>query len=334
MDKIDEFLDSKLITNHNTKKLYRCHIQKYFRLLNKDINTYSNQDIKKIEKDLETIYKKLREQGASLLVLKTFFNAIKQYMFTTNKKTKTLDFWDNLKNRTRNASPVTDDETPNREDIKKILQYGGIRARAMFLIMASTGCRVGELVALYPDDIKIDENPVRIHFKRSFDYKTPTKTKLFTKNNDKHDGFLTQEAVEALTAYLDVRDMLFKKALRVMPKKHCPVKLTGKKNIDEKNIDEYIKQDKRVFPYSDNTVRLIWYNMINKTSLYAKDDETNRLTIHPHCLRKFFRSYLNNVDLAELIMGHGGYLSIYRNMKLTDLGKEFMKYAHKFLRVV
>jgi integrase len=329
MDIIENFLDKKLITNNNTKKIYRCYIKKYFRLINKDIDTYFKQDIKEIEKDLETIYLKLRNQEkTSLLVLKTFFNSVKQFMFRMDKKTKTLDFWDTLKDRTRNASPVTDDETPNREDIKKILHHGGTRARSMFLIMASTGCRIGELIALYPEDIKLNENPVRVHFKRSFDYKEPSKTKLFTKNKGKHDGFLTHEATEAYLAYMKERDKLFKKALRVMPKKRCPIKYTGNKTNDNKLIDEYIKKDKRIFPYSDNTARLIWLNMIKNTELYLKDSDTNRLTMHPHCLRKFFRSYLNNVDLAEHIMGHGGYLTSYRDMQPRDVGKEFLKYAH------
>ena len=48
---------------------------------------------------------------------------------------------------------------------------------------------------------------------------------------------------------------------------------------------------------------------------------------YPHCLRKFFRSYLGNIDLAEQIMGHAGYLTVYRDKKKEDIGKEFLKYA-------
>jgi len=328
MDIIGGFLDKKLITNHNTRKTYRCNINKFFNIINKDINTYFKQKPEKIEKDLETVFLRLKdEHNTSLIVLKTIFNSVKQFMFTIDKRTKTLDFWDTLKARTRNASPVSDDETPNNKDIKKILQHGNTRARAMFLIQASTGCRIGELIALYPDDIKLNENPVRVTFNKTFDYTKPDKTKLFTKNKSKHDAFLTQEAVESYKAYMKERTMLYKKSLRTIPERYRPVKITGNKELDEKNLDEYVKQEKRIFPITDNTARLIWFNMVKKTDLYNRDSNTNRLTVHPHCLRKFFRSYLKNVDLAEHLMGHGGYLTSYRDMKKEDLGKEFMKYA-------
>jgi integrase len=329
MDLIAEFLDKKLITNYNTKKLYRCYIKKYFRVINKDISkSYFKQKPEEIEKDLETAFLYFKtEENVSLNVIKTIFNAVKQFLFKMDKCTKTLEFWDTLKDRTRNASTMIDDDTPNRQDIKKILQHGNTRARAMFLIQACTGCRIGELVALFPEDIHLDENPVRVNFTRSYDVSKPTRTKLFTKNKNKHDGFLTQEAVESYEAYMKEREALFKRAIRVMPKRYRPVKITGNKKLDNKNINEYVQQERRIFPYSDNTVRLIWSNIIKKTDLFRKDSNTNRLTLHPHCLRKFFRSYLGNVDLAEHLMGHGGYLTSYRDMKKEDLGKHFLKYA-------
>lgn len=329
MDLINEFFDKKLITNHKTRKCYRSNIKKYFKIINKDIDkSYFKQKPEEIEKDLERAFLHLKnKENRELNVIKTIFNSVKQFLFKMDRRTKTLEFWDTLKDRTRNASPVSDDETPNKQDIKKILQHGNTRARAMFLIQSCTGCRIGELVALFPEDIKFNEKPVRVNFKRSYDVSKPTRTKLFTKNKKKHDGFLTQEAVESLKAYMKERDELFKKAIRTMPKRYKPVKITGNRELDEKKLDEYIRQDKRIFPYSDNTARLIWSNMIKKTDLYRKDSNTNRLTLHPHCLRKFFRSYLGNVDLAEHLMGHGGYLTSYRDMKKEDLGKEFMKYS-------
>jgi len=328
MGKIEEFFDKKLITNHNTKKSYRTNINKYFRLINKDIDTYFKNTLEIIENDLENAFKKLKTKGKSDLVIRTIFNSIKQYLCKMDKRIKTLEFWDEIKAKTKNASPVTDDDTPNVKDIKQVLQHSNTRARAMFLIQSSTGCRIGELIALYPSDIHLDEKPVRVTFKKSYDPSKPAKVKLFTKNNQKHNSFLTDEAKESYIAYMKERDTLFKKSIKKTRAKYRPVKLTGDTVKDEKKLNEYIKKDKRVFPMSDDQARDIWARMVLKSGLYKKDSNTNHLTLHPHCLRKFFRSYLNNVDLAEQLMGHSGYLSTYRDMKTEDLGKEFLKYAH------
>jgi len=327
MDLIDEFLKKKLKTNYNTKKSYRTNINKYFTILNKDINTYFEQTPEEIQKDLIDVYQKLIDQGKSLLVIRTIFNSVKQYLCKMDKRCKTLDFWDDLKDNTRNASPITEDDAPNAQDIKKVLQHGNTRARAMFLIQSCTGCRIGELISFYPEHVHTDETPTRISFKQSYDPTKPYKVKLFTKNKKKRDSFLTVEATNAYNAYMKERNMLFKKSIKKTHPNYRPVKLTGEKETDEKILNEYIEQDQRVFPMSDDQARGIWSRMVEKSGLYKKDSNTNRLTLHPHCLRGFFRSYLNNRDLAEHLMGHSGYLSSYRNKKTEDLGKEFLKYA-------
>jgi integrase len=328
MDKIKEFLNKKLITNYNTKKSYRTNINKYFKLINKDINTYFEQSEEEIEKDLEIVYNKLVKKGRHLLVIRTIFNSIKQFLCKMDKRLKNLDFWDELHERLRSVSPLSEDDTPNANDIKLVLQHGNTRSRAMFLIQVSTGCRIGELLALTPNDIHLDLKPVRVDFNKTYDPSKPTRYKLFTKNNKKHYGFLTTEAKESYIAYMKERDVLFKKSIKKTIGIYRPLKLTGDQEQDKKLLDKYIKTDNRVFPISDHQARDIWARMVRKSGLYRKDTNTNRLTLHPHCLRKFYRSYLGNVDLAETTMGHSGYLSTYRDMKLEDQGKEFLKYAH------
>ena len=63
MDLIEEFFDKKLITNHNTRKSYRTNINKYFKLIKKDINTYLNHNLDVMEKDLESAYKQMKTKG-------------------------------------------------------------------------------------------------------------------------------------------------------------------------------------------------------------------------------------------------------------------------------
>ncbi|GAH69086.1 unnamed protein product, partial [marine sediment metagenome] len=59
------------------------------------------------------------------------------------------------------------------------------------------------------------------------------------------------------------------------------------------------------------------------------DGRTNRVTLHPHCLRKFFRSYLGDADLSEHLMGHAhGLVKLYRNMKIEDLSEKYNNLMH------
>ena len=127
MDLIEEFFDKKLITNHNTRKSYRTNINKYFKLIKKDINTYLNHNLDVMEKDLESAYKQMKTKGTSDIVIKTTFNSVKQFLCKMKKGCKELEFWDDLKDRTRSASPITEDNTPNTFEIKKVLQHSNTR---------------------------------------------------------------------------------------------------------------------------------------------------------------------------------------------------------------
>jgi len=307
---IDAYFTKNLITNYNTRKGYKGHINKYFRLLEKDVGTYFNdkKTLDDYENDLNKVYMILEEQNISLLSRRTFFNTIKQFMCSTDKRLKQLDFWEILKNKVRGSSPLSVDFVPNPTDIKTVLQHGNALSRAMFLIQSSTGCRIGELIALYPEDINIETTPATVIIRRSYDSHTKEKVKMLTKTRKTRTCFITDEAKDAYVAWMKERDKYLSSTI--------------KRSRYEKNPD-----DKRIFPMSDENARTIWSIMVKKSGLFEKDSVTNRLTLHPHCLRKFFRSYLGNSDLAEHLMGHAsGMDKFYRNMKKEDLAKKFLEY--------
>ncbi len=309
-DKIEEFFNKRLISNENTKKSYRVNINKYFRILNKDLDSYfsNTKPLDKYENDLKQVYTKLNKENIPLGNIRTVFNSIKQFLCTYDTRIKQLDFWDLLKTRVWGSSPISKDFIPNAEDIKTVLQHGNTLSRAMFLIQSSTGCRIGELIALYPEDIDLKTNPATITIRRSYYPKNKDKVKLMTKTKGSRICFLTGEAKDSYLAWMKERDQYLASAI--------------KRSKYEKNPD-----DKRIFPMSDENARTIWKGMVVKSGLYEKDSITNRLTLHPHCLRKFFRSYLGHSDLAEHLMGHvTGMDKFYRGMKKEDLANQFLKY--------
>lgn len=309
-DLIETFFTKKLITTYNTQRSYRGNINKYFRSLDKDINTYfdKSRTLEGYEDDLSKVYMEMEKKNVPLLTRKTFFNSVKQFLCTIDKRLKQLDFWDTLKIRTRGADPISEKFVPNVNDLKTVLSHGNTLSRAMYLIMGSTGCRIGELLALYPEDINTDVSPSIVTIRKIYDRKGKNNVKMLTKTKKTRICFLTSEATTAYNEWLKERDAY--------------LKTTIKKSKYEKDPN-----DKRIFPMSDENAREIWANLVKKSGLYKRDTETNRLTLHPHCIRSFFRSYFGNADLAEHILGHAtGMDKYYRNMKKEDLAQEFMKY--------
>jgi len=309
---IDKFFEKKLITSSNTQKSYKCSILKYFSLINKDMGTYfnGNKTLDDYENDLNKAYMELDKQNIPLLSIRTHFNSIKQFMCTMDRECKKLDFWDTLKMRVRGADSISKEFIPNQKDIKSVLTHGNACSRAMYLIMASTGMRIGELLALYPEDIDTSIRPAVVNIRRSYDCAKENKVKMMTKTKKKRISFLTDEAVDSYLEWKKIRDDYLK------------VAVTKSKYYKDNN-------DKRIFPMTTETARKKWLNLVKKSGLYETDTETNRLTLHPHCLRKFFRSYFGNADLSEHLMGHAtGMDKYYRNMKKEDISKEFLKYAH------
>ena len=136
---IETFLDKRLIKSKATRKNYRLNIQIYFKHLDKDINTYFNNEPtnEDYENDLRTVYDIVYEQGRPLLSIRTFFNSIKQYMIANDKKLRDLEFWDILKARTKGAEPDSDEAILYQKEIKTILSHGDTLSRAMFLMLAS-----------------------------------------------------------------------------------------------------------------------------------------------------------------------------------------------------
>ena len=311
MDKIDRFFEKQLLTVYSTKKIYRINIQTYFKRINKNIDTYlQNNTYEQIEEDIRRLYLKFVTEKKPPLSIRTFFNSVKQYLISNDKKIRDLEIWDTLKYSLKGSEAAGDDFVPNQKDIKAVLSHGNTLSRAMFTMLASSGRRIEEIISLYPEDIDTTHIPTRINVKKGYDPSNPDKIKLHTKSGSKTICFISDEATEAYISWMKERDRYLKSAVQKMNLKK------GKKKDPN---------DKRVFPMSYDNARYIWKILVKRSGLYKKDSRTKRLTLHPHCLRKFYRSYLGDADLSEHLMGHAssGLVKIYRNMKIEDLAEKY-----------
>jgi len=307
---IETFLDKRLITSPNTRKNYRVSIENYFKLIGEDINTYFNNGntLEKYENDLNKVYMIHEKNGKPYQSRRVYFSGIKQFMITYDKRLRDLEFWEILKNRVKGSEPVSDECILNKQDIKEILSHGNTLSRALFLTLTSSGRRIGEILAITPEDIDLTRTPATINIKKGvvgkhIAYTTKTKQKTIT--------FISEEAKEALIAWLKERDTYLKHAI-------------NRSHIHKKNPD-----DNRIFPMGYDNALYIWKKLIIKggidSKFAGKDKKTKRIICHPHILRKYHNGYLGDSNLANFLEGHSTQMTrAYDKMTIEDRGAKYL----------
>jgi integrase len=321
-DMIEEYLDKRLITRKPTRNLYKYTILDYFKNNNKDMNTYfsSKKKLDTYEKDIRNVYMQQEKERKPHYSRKTYFNVIKLFLSHHDKRIKTMEIWDNIKGQLRGCEPESDEKIVNKNDIKTIISHGGTLQRAIFLMLASSGRRIGEILALYPEDVDTTSTPASLNIKKTYDNTAPSKISQTTKTKQKTLCFISDEAKEAYLEWLKERGTYLRNA--------SVRSYTHKKDLT----------DRRVFPMTYANTMVLWRNMLVKAGylkrnedtkeiLNGKDVNTNRLLFHPHGLRKYFRGYFGDADLSEYLMGHSTMTTkTYRKMTMEDLAKKYIEH--------
>lgn len=196
--------------------------------------------------------------------------------------------WDKIELPT-SAETSEVDRAPSKEELKALLHHAsGSRDRAAILILASSGLRVGTLLSLKVGNV-------------NFDYPDVASIKVERQRGRKFVGkrrggqgrvfysFMTQEAKEALSKYLEER------------------KIAGEKVTPDSPLigDVYHKGNFITIEAFEK----VYVRLLRRAGLADKPNKWYLL--HIHTLRKYFRSSCVGVDPSyrEHWMGHkGGYL--------------------------
>ena len=215
-------------------------------------------------------------------------------------------FWRRLRGRIKGSRAVSIDRVPSNVELRRVMMHLPVHGKALFLTLASSGMRIGEALQLKLGDIDLDAEPARIRVRAEY-----------TKSGNPRIAFISREARDAVREWLRVRPQYLEAA-------------AGKSHRYAKS-----REDPRVFPFTDANARFMWRNALKKSGLKEHDDRTNRTTLHPHVLRKFFRSRMGAVipvDVVEALMGHEGYLTeVYRRYSEEDLAQFYLKGEHTVL---
>jgi integrase len=297
MSGIEEFL--KEFGAKRTQNTYRAVLKGYFKVIGATPETYFTEG-----RDYQADVKKYKNEFLNDRPPKTYtsyMSGINSYL-KENGVDLGSGFWKTLKGRKKGAKSnraITKDRVPTPEEMKQILSHGGAKERAFFLILVSSGMRIGELCQIGKGDIYLDEDPARIDI--------PPKV---TKTGERRTTFMSNEARNALNEWLKVRDNYVEYAIT-------------KNNLP--GVNKTVNDD-RVFPFNQVTGWRYWTVMLQKAGFTEKDTQTKRAVLHLHVLRKYFRTNMPKtigLDMTEELLGHSGYLTEYRKHSDKELAEAY-----------
>ncbi len=239
--------------------------------------------------------------------VKAYVSGVKQFFEEQGFKISEEE-WKKIRKRLmpKTSRAVTLDDKPTKEQLRKILNFVDIKAKSLFLFLASSGCRVGEALQLKVSDLDLDADPPRARIR-------PEYTKAGVGGRV---VFMSYEARDAIKDWLRVKKQLKKR--------------TPKKTLQKYGGSEDFGSE-RVWDLDDSTVRLIWIKALKKAGLDEKDEATGRYKLHIHSLRKFFRSEIGlDQDIVHALMGHAEYLDrAYRRFSVEELAEKYKEAMHR-----
>jgi len=303
MNGIEQFLSN--FNSPSTIKAYRSHLKKFFGTIKADPSKYFKGK-RDYEKDILTFWNIIKDKPP--MTRNSAISVVKNYLEENDVKLP-KNMIKKLKKRAKGDKPLTLDQVPTPKELRKILQHGETKARALFLMASSSGMRISEILQLQPGDIELNKSPVQINIPGEY-----------TKTGNSRITFISDEAKRSLEAWLRERDAWLKSAVDRL------------NDRTDKNQQIYWKDpnDTRIFPFTYPVASAMWNRVLRKAGMEKIYLKTNRRTMHIHCLRKFFRVYIApkaTSDIAELLMGHSDALgNVYRNHYTTEkLGELYKK---------
>jgi integrase len=169
---VSEFLARQKLKSKATESLYRLYLRIYFTNLHPELSKLKGEAFdKKLDKlSLRYVTKDNDYEG-------DLFRFISKYPKDQPKTRSTrtgavLSYLSTnqiaIDNETKwgigfsGAEPVTEDRIPTQSELRTICEHLPLNARAMTLLMASSGMRIGETLKLEVDDLNLKADPARI----------------------------------------------------------------------------------------------------------------------------------------------------------------------------
>lgn len=301
---VTSFLNSIGRNSEKTKSTYRIGLVHFQTFLsnNKQYSSLTLEQLveKILSKDIDiyTLFDNFISylQGLSASTITLYVSAVKSYL-----QFHDVDISQNkFKRRVKlPRNHIRKEEALDVNDVREILKScNNIRIKAVLYVLASSGVRITEALAIRNKDIFFDTIPTRIRIRAEY-AKTRTERYVYTSN----------EATHFLREWLDwkYRDRRDKK--RIPPKLSDDIVFSS--NTFVKNPQKPIALYVKVLQH--------FHRILKALNMDDKKEGMNRNKITIHSLRRFvYTTICNRVDqgFAEEYLGHSG--SVYHTMKEAE----------------
>ena len=249
----------------STVKAYKWALNGFFQVLGfkgnleENARAYFSQK-RNYQEDVKAYFMSLKGKPPKTVSL--CLSAVKMFLLENGVELPAL-FWRRLKGRRKGSRALMLDKVPSNAELRRILSHMDVKGKSLFLVLASSGMRIGEALKLKLEDVDLTSDPPRILIRGEY-----------TKSGNSRVAFISSEAKETLEEWLKIRDEVLNASVK---RSRYPKKA----------------EDKRIWAFEPNTAYFIWRNAIKKAGFdkrFQYNNSLERFTVHPHVLRKFFRT--------------------------------------------
>lgn len=285
-----------------TKKKYTYYLEQFLQYCKLDLDKFL-----KLPQD------KIADLIIKYLVQKKVSRSSKKVIFATIKHACEIN--DVILNWRKIKRFIGSDKTGNEiigrdrgyelEEIRQILSFADQRLKAAFLILCSTGMRIGALGPLMIGDLQRIDDLYKIT--------------VYSGDKEQYITFTTPEAAKEIDIYLDFRSRRGEK-------------LTQDSYVIIKRFSKYLNNFKGK-PFTGESLRHLLQHTIENAGLRQIDHERmyKRKEIPLlHGIRKFFTKQLVdskvNPEIREMLLGHKiGLTGVYYRPTVQDMLNEYLK---------
>ena len=180
----------------------------------------------------------------------------------------------------------TNFEYIDKKTISEILPHVKARGKCFILVMASSGCRISEVLNLHWEDIK---TPDRNKYPNK-----PTSVFIRTsKTGHTRTTYISREAEDAIEAWKLEYPVYVKNAMKRSENLKSPDRVK-------------IPHAELIFPFTKSAAYTMWDDALKMAGKYNQDSGTHRVQMNLHRLRNFFSVQVSaiNPQVSELLLGH------------------------------
>jgi len=300
-DVYSNFINS--IKSAVTKKIYQYNLRLFMEFC--DVNKF--EDLIGLQNQIIPYLMSLREKKLSYNSISTRLNAIYHFYdmndVSLNKK--------KIKMFKGEYVRKVVDRAYTREEIKKILDVSDLRAKTIFLLMSSSGIRIGALPGIKIRNLERINNIYKIT--------------VYEGSNSQYFTFCSPECASYLDAYLDFRtasgENLNKDSYLI------------REQFDISDLEQIKNKTKGM---SISGIESLLSIILLKSGVRAISHSQNRKEVaRAHGCRKFFTTQCVNSkvnpEIREMLLGHKiGLASCYYRPTQDEMLQEYLKGVDNF----